>query len=227
MGAGARQIYQIMGGRVDSNERGFVWLRFSRFRELKLITDESPEPQGAADWGGRWLDAQGLAVVVLSRDLAALWSSRAVQETLSPDGPVMLRDGYLAGSTRAHQNQLAALIDRASVGSAAADLFDHAEPERRLIVSMRPLDAAMIRFGASVRRERREIVLPDLTGGFGLTNAEQLIVRRLMQGWSATDVADDLGAALLTVRTHIKRAYAKLGVHSKEQLFAKLLAFVS
>jgi DNA-binding CsgD family transcriptional regulator len=191
-----------------------------------LVTDDSLESQGAADWGGRWLDAQGMAVVVLSRDLAVVWSSRAVQETLSPEGPVMLRDGYLAGATRGHQNQLAGLLDRAAVGAAAADMFDHAEPERRLIVSIRALDGAMMRFGASVRRERREIVLPDLTGAFGLTNAEQLIVRRLMQGWSATDVADDLGAALLTVRTHIKRAYAKLGVHSKEQLFAKLLAFV-
>ena len=163
----------------------------------------------------------------MSRDLAVLWSSRSVPETLSPDGPVMLRDGCLSGSTRAHQSQLSALLDRAAAGAATADLFDHAEADRRLIVSVRALDGAMMRFGASVRRERRDIVLPDLTGAFGLTNAEQLIVRRLMQGWSATDVADDLGAALLTVRTHIKRAYAKLGVHSKEQLFAKLLAFVS
>lgn len=155
-----------------------------------------------------------------------LWSSRAVQETLSADGPVLVRDGYLTGSTRVHQTQLSALLDRAAAGAAAADLFDHVEPERRLILSARALDGAMMRFGLSVRRERREIILPDLTGAFGLTNAEQLIVRRLMQGWSATDVADDLGAALLTVRTHIKRAYAKLGVHSKEQLFAKLLAFV-
>ncbi|HEY3811700.1 MAG TPA: helix-turn-helix transcriptional regulator [Caulobacteraceae bacterium] len=191
-----------------------------------MITDDSLEPQGAADWGGRWLDAHGLAVVVLSRDLAMLWSSRAVQETLSADGPVLVRDGYLTGSTRVHQTQLSALLDRAAAGAAAADLFDHVEPERRLILSARALDGAMMRFGLSVRRERREIILPDLTGAFGLTNAEQLIVRRLMQGWSATDVADDLGAALLTVRTHIKRAYAKLGVHSKEQLFAKLLAFV-
>ena len=71
-----------------------------------------------------------------------------------------------------------------------------------------------------------EIILPDLTG-LRLTNAEQLIVRRLMQAGAPPAVADGLGAALLTVRTHIKRAYAKLGVHSKEQLFAKLLAFVS
>jgi DNA-binding CsgD family transcriptional regulator len=192
-----------------------------------LITDDSLEPQGAADWGGRWLDAHGMAVVVMSRDLAVLWSSRTVPETLSPDGPVVLRDGCLSGSTRAHQSQLSALLDRAAAGAATADLFDHAEADRRLIVSVRALDGAMMRFGAAVRRERRDIALPDLTGAFGLTNAEQLIVRRLMQGWSATDVADDLGAALLTVRTHIKRAYAKLGVHSKEQLFAKLLAFVA
>ena len=63
-------------------------------RVFELITDESLEPLGAADWGGRWLDAHGMAVVVMSRDLAVLWSSRAVPETLSPDGPVTLRDGY-------------------------------------------------------------------------------------------------------------------------------------
>jgi DNA-binding CsgD family transcriptional regulator len=192
-----------------------------------LITDESFQPEGAPDWGGRWLDAQGLAVVVLGRDLSVLWSTRAVQEALAGEGPLMLRDGSLIGATRSHQIQLASLLDRAASGDAAADLFDHADAERRLIVSVRALGQERERFGLALRAERRQISLPDLTGAFGLTNAEQMIVRRLMQGWSATDVADDLGAALLTVRTHIKRAYAKLGVHSKEQLFAKLLPFIT
>ncbi|MBX9460703.1 MAG: helix-turn-helix transcriptional regulator [Brevundimonas sp.] len=61
---------------------------------------------------------------------------------------------------------------------------------------------------------------PDLGRIFGLTPAEAAIVHGLVSGSGAGELAVDHGVALETVRTHIRRAYHKLGVSSREQLYA-------
>jgi DNA-binding CsgD family transcriptional regulator len=63
----------------------------------------------------------------------------------------------------------------------------------------------------------------DLCGIFGLTPREQTAIFGLLGGKSPPEVADNTGRSVLTVRTHLKRAYAKIGVRSHVQLFARLL----
>jgi DNA-binding CsgD family transcriptional regulator len=65
--------------------------------------------------------------------------------------------------------------------------------------------------------------LPDLSRLFGLTRTEHKIVRMLMQGHSVRGIAAQLGTSVLTVRTHLKRTYAKVNVGTKEQLFSTML----
>jgi DNA-binding CsgD family transcriptional regulator len=68
---------------------------------------------------------------------------------------------------------------------------------------------------------------PDLLGGaFGLTQAEQQVVHGLIRGHSPADIADALGLTVLTTRAHIKRAYAKLEVRCKEDLFVRLIGYL-
>ena len=50
--------------------------------------------------------------------------------------------------------------------------------------------------------------------------AEAAVVRNAAAGARADVIAADLGVSLETVRTHFRRIYAKLGVSSREQLFA-------
>jgi DNA-binding CsgD family transcriptional regulator len=45
----------------------------------------------------------------------------------------------------------------------------------------------------------------------------------MVRGQSVTEIAEQLHKSVLTVRTHVKRAYGKLGVGSKEQLFATVM----
>ncbi len=193
---------------------------------MALTMNEVVELTPAEHWAAAWLDAQGDAVVMVDRELRALWSTRAVHEVLfSADGALVLRDGYLMGTNRVRQAQLAGLVEQAALGPPAAGLFDD-ERDGRLIVHVRRFDEVATAFGVLIRADRREIELPDVTSAFGLTAAEQQIVRRLVNGQSATDISEALGIAVLTVRTHIKRAYSKIGVHSKEQLFARLMGFL-
>lgn len=54
-----------------------------------------------------------------------------------------------------------------------------------------------------------------------LTPREQEVLRSLAAGNSYKMVADDLGISIDTVRTHIKRIYEKLHVHSVAEAIAK------
>lgn len=65
----------------------------------------------------------------------------------------------------------------------------------------------------------------DFGGLFGLTPSEVEVIKLLIAGQKAEEAAALLGVSVETVRTHIKRAYVKLGINSREQLFAVISAF--
>ena len=52
----------------------------------------------------------------------------------------------------------------------------------------------------------------------GLTRREEEILFLLAKGDSPTSIADQLFIAESTARVHVKHVYAKLGVHSKQEL---------
>ncbi|MBU1385703.1 MAG: helix-turn-helix transcriptional regulator [Alphaproteobacteria bacterium] len=60
---------------------------------------------------------------------------------------------------------------------------------------------------------------------FGLTRSEERLLKALMGGANAEELAGSLGISIETVRTHVKRSYAKLGVANREQLFATMASF--
>lgn len=55
-----------------------------------------------------------------------------------------------------------------------------------------------------------------------LSKRENEIVKHLMAGAGATDVAEDLSISVRTVHTHVRNIYRKLGVASRTQLHARL-----
>jgi DNA-binding CsgD family transcriptional regulator len=63
-------------------------------------------------------------------------------------------------------------------------------------------------------------VWADFAPHFDLTRSEAVVVKRLVAGQPASTVAEELGLSIETVRTHIRRIYNKLGISSREQLFA-------
>lgn len=60
---------------------------------------------------------------------------------------------------------------------------------------------------------------------FGMTPAEDRLIKRLMSGATLAEVSDELGISIETARTHVRRAYLKIGVNNREQLFAALAPF--
>jgi DNA-binding CsgD family transcriptional regulator len=71
-----------------------------------------------------------------------------------------------------------------------------------------------------------QIQCADLEPVFGVTHGEHQVIVHLLQGRSSSEIAEQSGKSILTVRTHVKRAYGKIGVKTRGQLFARLLPYL-
>ena len=76
-------------------------------------------------------------------------------------------------------------------------------------------------------RGSAEIDCADLESMFSVTPGEHQVIIQLVKGYSSREIAEQFGKSILTVRTHVKRAYGKIGVKTRGQLFAKLLPYLS
>ncbi|WP_370590432.1 helix-turn-helix domain-containing protein [Xylophilus sp. ASV27] len=56
-----------------------------------------------------------------------------------------------------------------------------------------------------------------------LTQRERIVCVRMLRGLTLEGIASDLGLALPTVKTYRGRAFARLGIHFRNQLFARVL----
>jgi DNA-binding CsgD family transcriptional regulator len=65
---------------------------------------------------------------------------------------------------------------------------------------------------------------PRFDGLSFLTPREHDVLQALVQGASTTRIAEVLGIRAATVRTHLKSVMVKLGVHSRVEAVALLLA---
>jgi DNA-binding CsgD family transcriptional regulator len=78
------------------------------------------------------------------------------------------------------------------------------------------------RVGRQLRRlgvERRIVSQPRAKAGWdSLTDAELKVINLIAQGVTNRDVATRLHLSLHTVKTHVRNAFAKLGINSREQL---------
>lgn len=71
---------------------------------------------------------------------------------------------------------------------------------------------------AGVKPELGAEPLPQLTE---LSPQERRIVALISQEYQTKEVARELGISSETVKTHLRRVYAKLGVHSRAGLVAR------
>ena len=61
---------------------------------------------------------------------------------------------------------------------------------------------------------------------FNVTPTECTILTKLVGGKTVDDIADIHGQSVETIRSHVRHAYAKLKVNSREALFHKLQPFI-
>jgi DNA-binding CsgD family transcriptional regulator len=201
------------------------------------VTDENgaspPHPssgraRAGADWPALWFAQDIAARLVVARDLGVLALNHRAADLLETNGVLGLRDGQLSAKDRRSNGDLSAAV----AGAGAAPCVCAVGPKEAVSVLVEAVALEADGQGA-VGLVLRDLATPieiecaDLEPMFGVTPGEQLVVVQLLKGRSSRDIADATGKSVLTVRTHVKRAYGKIGVKTRGQLFARLLPYLS
>ena len=92
-----------------------------------------------------------------------------------------------------------------------------------LLANLVELHASLGQLALAATADQREDVLQIVVGllGDGLTPREKAVACRIASGMGTDEIARDMGVAPATVITFRKRAYAKLGIGSRAELFAR------
>ncbi|MBX7249359.1 MAG: helix-turn-helix transcriptional regulator [Caulobacteraceae bacterium] len=186
-------------------------------------------PQKAESYFLSWAERHSRpSVLVWLADLTLVWANRSALTLFRQADDVVVHGGKLTFVDKAVHGQF-----REMVGSLEHELRAWSFPRRgrddHYVVALERLEpddqppAAALTF-TETSGERR-YVWCDISTVFGLTRAEAQVVKRLVEGDRADVLAESLGVTLDTVRTHIRRIYAKLGVGSREQLFSRVAPF--
>ena len=175
-----------------------------------------------------WFAQDAAARLVVRRDLSIVIANRQAAAVLERTGPLGVRDGSLVARDRRSAGGLAALV--AEAGRAARLAVITADSGAAMLIEVAALgDDATCPVGLVLRDPNAavEVACADLEAMFGITPGEHQVLVQLLKGYSSREIAEQFGKSILTVRTHVKRAYGKIGVKTRGQLFARLLPFLT
>jgi DNA-binding CsgD family transcriptional regulator len=211
--------------------RGHVDNGFDGNSETIMSSPQETSPtwagRGSAIGGLEFLFANSGVRIVTNRDHRVVWATTGAVSLASGTTCINFANDELFGQTR-HSDALlrAMFVDAERAAPNAVEMLIGPEPSARPELFVRAqIYLAAAHFTVftirSLAGELQEI--PNLRHLYGLTRAEQQIVGLMVQGRSATEVAHELHKSVLTIRSHLKRAYSKLNVSSKEQLFSTVI----
>ena len=167
----------------------------------------------STDWSALWFSQDAAARLVVARDLTVRAANPNALALIDNNNALLLRDGALTIRDRRALAELAAVVAGATV---LVDVFALGrDPKSAVALTLRDLRATV------------QIECADLETMFSVTPGEHQVIVQLLKGFSSREIALEFGKSILTVRTHVKRAYGKIGVKTRGQLFAKLLPYLS
>lgn len=201
----------------------------SNTQVLEPVTAASLLDQGgAAPYLDQWVRKQLLPTLIVTPDLMLIWANDAARQLVDERDDLQLNSESLSlGDARRTE---AVRVFLAQLGTAPS-AFAH---PRRQAESYFIIRAERL----AVEDDRQVIVLclqnsiapdryvwADFGSIFALTRSEVIVIKQLISGNGADQIASALGVSVETVRTHIKRIYAKVSVSNREQLFQAVLPF--
>ena len=177
-----------------------------------------------------WLEQAVAPLALLTENQRLIWANASAQELMARHALRVDALGYVKSDMRetnlkiqsVRRQVYEALQQRGSWKNGAVILtFPEIADCRVQFQEMTAHDTMLI--GCTIMRSSQ--VVQDLTANlaqYGLTKTERKVVAMLAQGSTASEISRLNGGSLLTVRTHIKRIYAKMNVNSREKMFARL-----
>lgn len=175
------------------------------------------------EWAASAFIRDRTARIIVRRDLRVLAINARAMELISASNVLSVAGAQLRA---APELALASLRHAVKSASERESVKLFGPPDAGILLTARAASDAPTEPVSLALRDvsvKVEIDCPDLSDVFGLTPGERGVVLGLLQGQSPPEMAEETGRSVLTVRTHLKRAYAKIGVRSQPQLFARLL----
>lgn len=181
----------------------------------------------AAKLALQWLELVGSAKLVVDPDLHVHWANPLAREWIAADGPLAQVGNQLYVGRS--QRQLHSLIGRADTDLDGICVPIEGKGAHLLVCGRRISKRGEAPFYGLTIRRTDDLDAPRIFGvgdAFKLTVAEGRVLRHLLKGLTAQSIAEQLDVSVETVRTHIRRLYAKMEVGSREALFLRLRAFM-
>jgi len=156
--------------------------------------------------------------------MEVVWQNEAGAKLIAARHEIELLDGTLMTTNRSFQATFTSFI-----GDAHAILSTWQVPRKDeqgfLLLRATRLDAELV--GLTAVRTGAEYAqrFADLDRAYRLTASEHRVLAGLLAGDEAEKLARQHGVSLETTRTHIRNLYVKMGVNSRESLFARALPF--
>ncbi|WP_315760079.1 helix-turn-helix transcriptional regulator [Sphingomonas sp. Y38-1Y] len=179
-------------------------------------------PPGTAAFAQQLLEDQRARLVV-GPGLSVQWSNAAADRLLGTGRAVANHHDRLQFFHADHERQVAGFVrDLVQIGAMALPL---GEDGGWLLFSGRRLPDPQGEYVSLLITPDTELSTPryhDFESIFGLTASENRIVLALLRGSTADVIASASNVSVMTVRTHLRRIYQKLGVGSREQLLHRL-----
>lgn len=173
-----------------------------------------------------WLADDSIARVMLDDQQMVLWSNGAADTLFSRRAGLEIRGSMLCASDPVCAEAFLGFLASCAV-AAATWCIKQPKQDGWLLLRGRCLNAATKVIGLCLTdaSDRRSVTYEQLDVAFGLTRAEHRILLDLLEGNDAETLAARHGLSLDTIRSHIRHIYSKLGVRSRESLFACLQHF--
>lgn len=176
-----------------------------------------------------WLEAEGGPRLIVHRSGQIIWSNVRSRRILGEAVCVSDANGRLTATGRSQQGELQAFLDNLNGGPEIAVVTspDGAQPPLVIIGCALRLDSGDY-LGLRFRQvsDSPRLLFANLTPVYKLTGAERHVVRRLVEGETAEAIGKAQGQSIDTVRTHIRNVYSKIGVSSREALFARIFQYM-
>ncbi len=175
-----------------------------------------------------WAACHGVPTIIATASGRVVWSNRAAEAFAEAQDDLSLDDGELSFADRrtaaSFREHCGAMKDE----TPSAWLYRPRGEDAVYLVRCQRIapDGAEPAMALQIfHTERNTHVWADLKEAFGLTPAEERIVRRMIEGENVEGLAVSLAISVETARTHVRRVYAKLGINGREQLFKKVAGY--
>ena len=174
-----------------------------------------------------WLEVDAHPRLIVTEKCDIQWHNRAAERLLSRKIGIEARGNILTAIDGSSQTQLKALLQDARARPASI-CIEQARHHGWIVLRCVSVECAgnpLFCLAINLAGNGDVWSFDHLVECFGLTRAEHRVLQDLLAGYEAEALSARHGVSIETTRTHIKSIYAKVGVKTREALFARVRGF--